>query len=103
MQPISPCGRCDFQSDESLGMKGTSINKMADLHSVLSRWGFTQICVARGIVSRGSEDGAAGELQLWYHESWKQYRICTRKTAKGDEMVCRDIDVFTLHFQKCTV
>ena len=71
----------------------------------LSRNGYTQICVARGIVSWRSEDGAAGELQLWYHKNWNKYCFYTRKTAGGDEdTVCKDVDVFTLHLQlqKCT-
>ena len=60
---------------------------------------YTQICVARGIVSWWIKDDAAGELQLWYHERDNEYR---RKTAGGGEWVCKVIDVFTLHFQKCT-
>ena len=76
---------------------------MADWPSVLSQSGFTQICVARGSVSWGSKDnGAAGELQLWYHERDNDYRLCASKTAGGDVTVCKVIDVFTLHFQKCT-
>ena len=69
----------------------------------LSRWGYTQICVARGTVSWGSEDDdKAGELQLWYREWDNDYCINARKTARGDKMVCKVIDVFTLHFQKYT-
>ena len=79
---------------------------MADcisLLSLLSRSGDTQICVAHGIVSWGSEDNdAAGELQLWYHERDNHYRLCASKTAGDDVTVCKVIDVFTLHFQKCT-
>ena len=78
---------------------------MADcisLLSLLSRWGFSQICVTRGSVSWGSEDNAAaGELQLWYREGDNNYCLYARNTA-GDEMVCKVIDVFTLHFHKCT-
>ena len=72
---------------------------MTSLHS---QWSYTQICVARGTVSWGSEDNdAAGELQLWYREWDNDYCINARKTARGDEMVCKvNIDVFTLHFQK---
>ena len=74
------------------------INKMA---SLLSRLGYTQICVARGTVSWGSEgNDAAGELQLWYRERDNDYCLYARKTARGDKMVCKVIDVFTLHFQK---
>ena len=61
--------------------------------SQLSWEGFTQICVARGIVSRGIEDGAAGELQLWYNEILNKHRIYTRKTAGGDCAVCKVINV----------
>ena len=71
--------------------------------SLLSQWGFTQICVARGTVSWGSKDNdKAGELQLWYDEMDNDYCINARKTARGDTMVCKVIDVFTLHFQKYT-
>ena len=79
-------------------MKGTSINKMADYNadywlSQLSCEGFTQICVARGIVSWGSEDGAARELQLWYSEILNKHRIYTRKTTGGCCAVCKVINV----------
>ena len=72
--------------------------------AVLLRWqGFTQICVARGTVSWGSKSNdEAGELQLWYNERVNDYRINASKTARGDKMVCKVIDVFTLHFQKYT-
>ena len=76
---------------------------MDDWLSRFSQWGYTQICVARGIVSWGSEDNdEAGELQLWYRETDNDYCINARKTARGDKMVCKVIDVFTLHFQKYT-
>ena len=76
---------------------------MADWLGVLSRSGYTQICVARGTVSWGSEDNdATGELQLWYREWDNDYWINARRTARGDKMVCKVIDVFTLHFQKYT-
>ena len=68
----------------------------------LSRFGYTQICVARGTVSWGSEDDAAGELQLWYHERGNEYCIYAGNTAGDDMEVCKVIDGFTLHFQKCT-
>ena len=71
--------------------------------SWVSQLGFTKICVARGTVSRGSEDNdKAGELQLWYDEMDNDYGINARKTARGNTMVCKVIDVFTLHFQKYT-
>ena len=71
--------------------------------SRLSRWSYTQICVVRGTVSWGSEDNdAAGELKLWYREWDNDYCINARKTARGDKMVCKVVDVFTLHFQKYT-
>ena len=63
--------------------------------------GFAQVCVARGIVSWGSEDDAPGELQLWYNKNSNQYSIYA-KTADYGREVCKVIDVFTLHFQKCT-
>ena len=63
----------------------------------------TQICVARGTVSWGSEgNDEAGELELWYRERDNDYCINARKTARGSKMVCKVIDVFTLHFQKYT-
>ena len=74
---------------------------MADYLSLLSL-GYTQICVAHGIVSWGSEDDAAGELQLWYRDTDNYYRLYATKTARDDIVVCKVIDVFTLHFQKCT-
>ena len=76
---------------------------MADWFSRLSRLGFTQICVARGTVSWGSEDNnEAGELQLWYRERHNDYCLRASNTAGVDRAVCKVIDVFTLHFQKCT-
>ena len=75
---------------------------MADRFSLLSQLDYTQICVARGSVSWSSKDDAAGELQLWYRESDNNYCIYTRKTARDDMLVCNVIDVFTLHFHKCT-
>ena len=80
---------------------------------VLSRAGFTQICMARGTVAKtGVGDArtgvgdAEGELQLWYREGSNEYRIIkASKTARGAHgvVVCKVIDVFTqIHFQKCT-
>ena len=67
---------------------------MADWFSRLSRSGFTQICVARGSVSWGSkDDGAAGELQLWYHEVIDDYCLYASNTAGVDMLVCKVIDV----------
>ena len=69
----------------------------------LSRWGYTQICVARGSVSWGSKDNdEAGELQLWYRERDNDYYLYAGKTAEWATVVCKVIDVFTLHFQKYT-
>ena len=78
---------------------GASINAFR-----LSREGFTEICAARGNVSWGSKDNdpAPGELQLWYRERDNKYYINATKMLKGDALVCKVIDVFTLHFQKCT-
>ena len=74
--------------------------------SLLSLGDFTQICVARGTVSRGSEDNdAAGELHLWYRERDNKYCLYATNTGRRGVMpVCKviDHDVFTLHFQKCT-
>ena len=76
------------------GRADLPINKMA---SLLSRSGYTQICVARGTVSWWSDDNdPAGELQLWYREWDNDYCINARKTARGDKIVCKVIDVFTL-------
>ena len=85
------------------GRGALSINKMADWPSRLSQWSYTQICLARGKVSWGSKDNdAVGELQLWYRERANAYILYARKTAGDDKPVCKVIDVFTLHFQKCT-
>ena len=58
--------------------------------------------MARGTVSWGSKDNAAGELELWYDEERKRYCLSAVKTAIDHMAVCKVIDVFTLHFQKCT-
>ena len=69
---------------------------MADWLSLLSREGYTQICVARGRVSCGSKDNdAAGELHLWYHERDNIYYLYASNTA-GRYLVCKVIDVFSL-------
>ena len=76
---------------------------MAFWHSLLlSVDGYTKICVARGTVSRRSEDNErrAGELQLWYRERDNNYCINASYTAGECVRVCKVIDVFTLHFQK---
>ena len=77
---------------------------MAVWLSYLSQFGFTQLHgVARGNVSWGSEDNdAAGELHLWHRERDNYYCLYASKTAGGGMVVCKVIDVFTLHFQKCT-
>ena len=68
-----------------------------------SDMGYTQICVAHGTVSLGSKaKDAAGELQLWYHEGDNKYFLFATRTPRDDRLVCKVIDVFTLHFQKCT-
>ena len=59
--------------------------------------------MARGKVSRGrKDDDAAGELQLWCNETDNHYYLYASNTAGVDMTVCKVIDVFTLHFQKCT-
>ena len=86
------------------GRGALPIIKMADcisLLSLLSRSGYTQICVAHGIVSWGSEDNdAVGELQLWYDEGDNLYRLYASNTAGLDRVVCKVIDVFTLSLPK---
>ena len=83
------------------GRGALPINKMASKWlSVLSQLGCTQICVARGNVSWGSEDNdEAGELQLWYRETDNHYYLYVSNTA-GDDLVCKVIDVFTLSLPK---
>ena len=79
------------------------INKMAYWLIWLSRQGFTQICVARGSVSWGSKDkDEARELQLWYREGDNNYCLYASNTARDGRLVCKVIDVFTLHFHNCT-
>ena len=58
--------------------------------------------MARGSVSWTSKDNdEAGKLVLWYDEDENDYRLYASRTE--DAMpVCKVIDVFTLHFQKCT-
>ena len=59
--------------------------------------------MAHGKVSWGRKDNdAAGELQLWCNERDNHYYLYASKTAGVDLAVCKVIDVFTLHFQKCT-
>ena len=74
---------------------------MAGWLSRLSEWGYTQICVAHGIVSWGSEDNdAAGQLQLWYRERDNNCYLYAGNTAGVDTAVCKVIDVFTLSLPK---
>ena len=76
---------------------------MAYWLSWLSQSGYTQICVARGSVSWGSKDkDEARELQLWYREWDNNYCLYAIKTARDGRLVCKVIDVFTLHFHNCT-
>ena len=88
------------------GRGALPINKMAVSavwHSWLSWNGYTQICVARGNVSWTSKDNdAAGELQLWYRERDNGYCLYASNSAGDWLTVCNVVDVFTLHFQKCT-
>ena len=85
------------------GRGALPINKMAYWFNRLSRSGCTQICVARGRVSWGSKgNDAEGELQLWYRDWHKGYYLFASNTAGDDILVCKVIDVFTLHLQKCT-
>ena len=74
---------------------------MADWPSCLSHEGYAQICVARGNVSWGSKDnGAAGELQLWYRWRDNNYCLYASNTAGDERVVCKVIDVFTLSLPK---
>ena len=50
----------------------------------------------------GSNDDAAGELEIWYHERKNVYLIYAGNTEGDGMVVCKVIDVLTLHFQKCT-
>ena len=71
------------------GRGALPVNKMAGWFIQLIRNGYTQICVARGIVSWGSKDNdAAGELQLWYHEKDNDYILFASKTARDGKAVC---------------
>ena len=100
MQPISPCGRCDFSRMRAWGRGALRVSKMA--FSPPSEY-YTQLCVARGSVSRGSKDNdAPGELQLWYRARDNDYCINASNAAGDCILVCKVIDVFTLHFKKCT-
>ena len=72
---------------------------MAVWLSRLRQFGFRQSCVARGSVSWGSKDDAAGELQLLYRDRDNYYYLYASNTA-GNEMVCKVIDVFTLSLPK---
>ena len=59
--------------------------------------------MARGSVSLGSKDNdEAGKLQLWYRERDNDYYLRASKKTGVCMKVCKVIDVFTLHFQKCT-
>ena len=70
------------------GRGALPINKMASYWLSLS--GCTQICVARGSVSWGSEDNdEAGELQLWYDEGDNDYCLYASNTARDDMAVCK--------------
>ena len=74
---------------------------MADWLRWLRRVGFTQICVAHGIVSWWSEDNdVAGELQLWYRERDNNYDLYASKTAGGGELVCNVTLMFLLFTSK---
>ena len=63
------------------GQDALPINKMAVW---LSHLGYTQICVARGIVSWERKDTAAGKLQLWCSERDHDYWLYARKTVRDD-------------------
>ena len=100
MQPISPCAGAIFIRMRAWGRGALPINKMAEWLSGLSQLGYTKRCVAHGIVSWGSKDSAAGELQLWCHEEGNHHYLYASKTAGLDMTVCRVIDVFTLSLPK---
>ena len=48
------------------------------------------------------DNDEAGQLQLWYRERDNHYLLYASNTARDEMAVCKVIDVFTLHFQKCT-
>ena len=105
MQPIRVvlAAGAIFSRMRAWGRGALPINKMAVWHSWLSWNGYTQICVARGNVSWTSKDNdAAGELQLWYRERDNGYCLYASNSAGDWLTVCNVIDVFTLHFQRCT-
>ena len=67
----------------------------------LSRSGLTQVCGVRGTVSwTGTGDGARGELQLWYSEMNKDYRIYVSRRAGGG-VVC-ELLIYFYFFIECT-
>ena len=87
------------------GRGALPINKMAGWYHY--NYNYTHICVARGNVSwgpswRSKDNAAAGELQLWYRKRDNDYYLYASKTTGDCMKVCKVIDVFTLHFQKCT-
>ena len=65
---------------------------------------YTDLCGTwSSVMGWGSEDNdEAGELQLWYLERTNKCSLHASNTAGDDVLVCKVIDVFTLHFQKCT-
>ena len=102
------------------GRGALPINKMANWISPFSLSGYTHMCVALGIVpfslcgyrricvARGNvswtrkDNSEVTELELWCHERHNYYYLYASKTGGCQMKVCKVIDVFTLHFQKCT-
>ena len=68
----------------------------------LSTWG-TKLCVVQGILSSpGQDDGAAGELQLWYNARYNKYCINTIGTWRlNGWLVCELLMFLLFHFQEC--
>ena len=77
------------------GRAALPINKMAYWLGLLSQLGHRHICLARGTVSWGIKDDAAGLLQLWYRERDNDYCLYASKTTRDDIAVCKVIDVLT--------
>ena len=71
-------------------------------HSRLVQEGSALLCVARGTVEWERFYNAAGVLQLWYDQRNNGYFIKSSNIADFRTVVCKVIDVLTLHFQKCT-
>ena len=59
-------------------------------------WGNTQICVVRGTVSWTGVGYGAGDLQVWYHESTREYYFYATKTSGDYGAVCELLGSFSI-------